>query len=662
MANKTIKGLTVEIGGDTTQLQKALDSVENKSRNLSAELGQINKLLKMDPGNAELLAQKQKVLAEAVANTAKKLETLKEAEKQVQQQFERGDVSEDQVRALQREIIETEKKMGGYEKAAKETADEIKNLGKHTEDAEKKTSKFGNTVKAVGSVAVKGIAAAGAAALAAAGSLAKMATSAAAYADEILTTSTVTGISTQKLQEYTYAAELVDVSVETLTKSHAKQIKSMKAVQDGTKLMVDAYDTLGVAVMNADGSLRDGETVYWEVIDALGKMENETERDALAMQILGKSAQELNPLIEAGSERMAELAQEAQEVGAVMSDETLGALGAFDDSIQRFKGSAAAAGKALGTVFLPELTALTTGGARMLAEFTDKLQDTGGGLEGFAVVVDDMADEIGDKAGELLTGIVEKGTELLPTIINTGIKLITSVGTSIIQKLPTLIPPIVKTIVGCAPQLLNAALTLFKELVKAIPPTATALAKELPKLWSTIWSYMKTLPSQLASIGGELVKGLWQGITNKNGWLRSMIRGWVGNVTSFLKNLFGIHSPSKVTAYMGEMLDEGLAVGIEDNTDAPKKALSDLTTDLVEEAGHVDGLTIDRQVTHAYSVSAAETAAQNAGLLGKLDKILAAIERGQVLTINGDLLVGATANSMNNALGQRRILAERGAL
>lgn len=74
-----IKGLTVEIGGNTTKLGKALESVEKKSRSLSGELGQINRLLKMDPGNADLLAQKQKVLAEAVANTGNKLKALKEA-------------------------------------------------------------------------------------------------------------------------------------------------------------------------------------------------------------------------------------------------------------------------------------------------------------------------------------------------------------------------------------------------------------------------------------------------------------------------------------------------------------------------------------------------------------------------------------------------------
>lgn len=129
MAGKTIKGLTVEIGGDTTKLGKALEGVEKKTRSLSSELGQINKLLKFDPGNAELLAQKQQVLADAVANTREKLDTLKEAERQVQAQFERGEVSEEQVRALQREIIATTNKLEGYEKAAKETADAVEELG-----------------------------------------------------------------------------------------------------------------------------------------------------------------------------------------------------------------------------------------------------------------------------------------------------------------------------------------------------------------------------------------------------------------------------------------------------------------------------------------------------------------------------------------------------
>ena len=111
MAGKTIKGLTVEIGGDTTKLGEALEKVNKKSSDLSSELGSINRLLKLDPKNVELLTQKQKVLAEAIGNTEDKLKTLREAEKQVQAQFEKGEVSESQYRELQREIVATENKL-----------------------------------------------------------------------------------------------------------------------------------------------------------------------------------------------------------------------------------------------------------------------------------------------------------------------------------------------------------------------------------------------------------------------------------------------------------------------------------------------------------------------------------------------------------------------
>ena len=109
-----IKGLIVEIGGDTSKLGKALESVNSKSRSLSSELGSINKLLKLDPTNTELLAQKQSVLADAIANTEEKLGILREAEKQVQAQFEKGEVSAEQYRALQREVLATESKLKQY--------------------------------------------------------------------------------------------------------------------------------------------------------------------------------------------------------------------------------------------------------------------------------------------------------------------------------------------------------------------------------------------------------------------------------------------------------------------------------------------------------------------------------------------------------------------
>lgn len=147
MGRKTLKGLTIKIGGDTSSLNKALDKVDKKSKDLSSELGEINRLLKLDPKNTELLAQKQKVLADAISNTESKLGTLREAEKQVQEQFERGEVSEEQYRALQREIVATEKNLDGYKKASQETADAVKDVGKASNDAEDAVSDMGDSAK-----------------------------------------------------------------------------------------------------------------------------------------------------------------------------------------------------------------------------------------------------------------------------------------------------------------------------------------------------------------------------------------------------------------------------------------------------------------------------------------------------------------------------------
>lgn len=143
MASKTIKGLTVKIGGDTTDLGKALDKVNDQSKNIAGELKEVNKLLKFDPKNPELLAQKQKILTNEIESTEEKLKVLKEAEKQVQDQFAKGDATEAQVRALKREIYETEKKLKGYKAASEETKDAVDRLGKESDDTAEDVEELG---------------------------------------------------------------------------------------------------------------------------------------------------------------------------------------------------------------------------------------------------------------------------------------------------------------------------------------------------------------------------------------------------------------------------------------------------------------------------------------------------------------------------------------
>lgn len=129
MASSKIKGITIEIGGDTTKLGKAIESSEKQTRSLQGELRQVEKLLQMDPGNTELLAQKQKILTDAVKETAEKLDTLRQAQKQVQAQFDKGDIGEDQYRAFQRELIKTEKALDDLESELKQSDKALDNAG-----------------------------------------------------------------------------------------------------------------------------------------------------------------------------------------------------------------------------------------------------------------------------------------------------------------------------------------------------------------------------------------------------------------------------------------------------------------------------------------------------------------------------------------------------
>lgn len=110
-----IKGITIEIDGNTTKLDRALKSTESNTKSVNMELKQVNSLLKLNPGNTDLIAQKQALLAKQVQNTSDKLQTLKSAQAQVEAQFASGDLGEDEYRAFQREVVATEGKLKSYQ-------------------------------------------------------------------------------------------------------------------------------------------------------------------------------------------------------------------------------------------------------------------------------------------------------------------------------------------------------------------------------------------------------------------------------------------------------------------------------------------------------------------------------------------------------------------
>lgn len=157
-----IKGITVEIGGDTTGLEKALKSVNSSIKNTQSALKDVNRLLKLDPSNTELLSQKQRLLKDAIGATKEKLDSLKTAQEQAKQQLENGDLGQDKYDALQREIIETEEELRRLQQEAATTSTALAKI----DEAGKKIEAFGDSVTSAGkavmpaSMAVAGLGAA----------------------------------------------------------------------------------------------------------------------------------------------------------------------------------------------------------------------------------------------------------------------------------------------------------------------------------------------------------------------------------------------------------------------------------------------------------------------------------------------------------------------
>lgn len=151
-----IRGITVEIGGDTTKLGKALSDVNGKSKRLQSELRGVNSLLKFDPSNVTLLKQKQDLLNTSIATTKEKLNTLKTAQEQVLEQFERGEITEEQYRSFQREIVATEQKLKKLTEESKNfgsvSAQQIKLVGEKMQDVGSKVESVGKKFSKISAV------------------------------------------------------------------------------------------------------------------------------------------------------------------------------------------------------------------------------------------------------------------------------------------------------------------------------------------------------------------------------------------------------------------------------------------------------------------------------------------------------------------------------
>lgn len=400
MANR-IKGLTIEIGGNTTKLQRSLSGLDRSLKNTQDKLKDIDKLLKLDPRNTELLTQKQKALEDSIKGTKLRLNELKTAQEGVAKGSEDWDT-------LQREIIATEQQLESlqrdYRSFGSVGAQQVAAVGRSMEE-------LGGKIEGVGRKLAP-LSAAGGAVL---GALGKLGYDAVQNADDLNTLAKQTGFTTEELQQFRYAADLIDVSAEDITGSISKLRKAMIG-------HADAWKALGVATTDANGNLRDSSDVFYETLQALSQISNETERDTLAMEIFGKNADQLAGIIDDGGAALKQYGQEAKDLGLILDQDTLDALNETNDSIDRLK--------AQGTANLAKL------GATVATTF-------GPYIEKAAELAGKLADRIGNLSPEQ-TEFIAKAAGIVAAIspvLVVGGKLISGVG-----KFLTLAPKVVSVV------------------------------------------------------------------------------------------------------------------------------------------------------------------------------------------------------------------------
>ena len=226
----------------------------------------------------------------------------------------------------------------------------------------------------------------------------------AAQVDEYLSESAITGVPTAMLQAWDYAAPLIDTDAETIKGAMTKITQAMGEAASGSESAQEKFAALGVSIYDeTDGSLRSAEEVFYDVVDALGQMQAGAERDTVAMELMGKSAQELNPLINAGSDALRKYGEEAMATGYILDEEQIQKLGEVDDAYQKLQLQIEANRKQLAADFAPAAKAA-------MELFTDVVKKAGEMLErsgivkNLASIIESLVDIL-RSAGDILRGI-----------------------------------------------------------------------------------------------------------------------------------------------------------------------------------------------------------------------------------------------------------------
>lgn len=424
MPTRTVKA-RVALDGEK-EYRQALNNLNSGNKVLASEMRKLQAEYKGNTESVEYLTKKGDVLDRQLQQQKDKVQTLRDAVANAAQQY--GESSE-KTQAWIVKLNDAETAEINLQQAVDENNTQLENQGNVMNTLTGKVEEIANSLgiqipagaqKALdgmkgmsngSALALSATAAAVTALIKSIKQLHQMTLEAASQADDLITRSMQSGVNTDTLQQWEYASNLIDVSTETMTDSLTKLTRNMASARDGNAETMQAFADLGVSVTDSSGQLRDAEDVFYDVIEALGQIPNETERDAAAMAVLGKNAQELNPLIIQGADALKGFAAEAEATGYVLDESQIAKLGEVDDSYQRMQLTIEATKKQMAADFAPASKAAMDTFSAAIKAGADMLQKSGI-IQAIAGIVESLANIIKAATGLTDTTIPAMGNKM----------------------------------------------------------------------------------------------------------------------------------------------------------------------------------------------------------------------------------------------------------
>jgi hypothetical protein len=629
-----IKGITVEIGGDTQGLSKALKDVNSTTFSLQRELKDVQRLLKFDPTNTELLAQQQQILGQQVESTEEKLHRLRIAEAQVQAQFERGDIGAEQYRAFQREVQSTEGFLQNLRRriddlddsnAPEQAADEIDKIEREAGQATAALKKMGGAMGAAG----KGLAAGAAAGAAGIGGLVVGTQDLNKDLAKLRFNAFNEGFDVSKVEEgfkkIAAVSQETDSAVETLgqlMQTGFDQEQLSQAIDHVNGAAIKFADTLNTEGI-ADGiqeTFATGKAVgmFGELLERSGvnldtfnaglatATANGTQTDFMlqTMSDLGLSSaaegfNKMNSELVAQQEAQINLQMALAELGILLTPlativtNLLTKIAEWGieniNLVNSFDSIAAGIVALLPTLFGSGLKMITTI-VQAIVENLPLIISTGMQiLMQLITGIIQMLPQLIAQIQQLLPMVMAILQQNLPLIISAGVQLIIALVNGIIQMLPQLIDMALQLIVLVStellknlPQIIDAGVKLIIALVKGLIKALPDIDRALETIILAIVDALKGVDKKLAQIGKDIMQGLINGIQKKAGDVTRAAGDIANGIAKKIGSILKLGSPSKVLIEMGENTGEGMEIGLKRSINSISQAAAQMGASITD--------------------------------------------------------------------------------